>query len=67
MKIYKVVPLGQNDEKGEQLENQEFREKNYCWWWEGWVVTNWDKMKKILGFSVGSEWWEGWEVVKSRI
>ena len=32
MKIYKVVPLGQNDEKGEQLENQEFREKNYCWW-----------------------------------
>ena len=27
MKIYKVVPLGQNDEKGEQLENQEFREK----------------------------------------
>ena len=33
MKIFKVVPLGQNDEKGEQLENQEFRErKNYCWW-----------------------------------
>ena len=25
MKIYKVVWLGQNDEKGEQLENQEFR------------------------------------------
>ena len=27
MKIYKVVPLGKNDEKGEQLENQEFRKK----------------------------------------
>ena len=27
MKIYKVVPLGQNDEKGEQLENKEFRKK----------------------------------------
>ena len=27
MKIFKVVPLGQNDEKGEQLENQEFRQK----------------------------------------
>ena len=25
MKIFKVVPLGQNDEMGEQLENQEFR------------------------------------------
>ena len=24
MKIYKVVPLGQNQVKGEQLENQEF-------------------------------------------
>ena len=32
MKIYKVVPLGQNDEKGEQLENQEFKENNHCWW-----------------------------------
>ena len=32
MKIYKVVPLGQNDEKGEQLENKKFREKNYCCW-----------------------------------
>ena len=25
MKIYKVVLLSQNDEKGEQLENQDFR------------------------------------------
>jgi len=25
MKIYKVLPLGQNDEKGEQSENKEFR------------------------------------------
>ena len=25
MKIYKVLPLGQNDEKGEQLENEEVR------------------------------------------
>ena len=27
MKIYKVMPLGQNDEKGEQSENKEFRKK----------------------------------------
>ena len=29
MKIFKVVPLGQNDEKGEQLENQDFRKKYF--------------------------------------
>ena len=33
MKIYKVVPLGQNDEKGEQLENKEFRKKMFYLWW----------------------------------
>ena len=27
MKIYKVVPLGQNDEKGEQFENEELEKK----------------------------------------
>ena len=62
------MPLGQNDEKGEQLENKEFRKKMfYLLWWEGWVVRNRGKIKKILSFMVGSEWWEGWEVVKSRI
>ena len=31
MKIQKVVWLGKNDEKGEQLENEEFRKKIFYW------------------------------------
>ena len=55
MKIYKVVPLGQNDEKEEQLKNQEFREKKLLL-----VVRRVSSHKlrqneKILGFLVRSE------------
>ena len=68
MKIYKVVPLGQNDEKGEQLENEKFREKKLLLLLVRRVSSH--KLRqneKILGFLVGSEWWEGWAVVKSKI
>ena len=29
MKLYKVARLGQNNEKGQKLENQEFRRKSF--------------------------------------
>ena len=29
MKLYKVLQHGQNNEKGEKLENQEFRRKSF--------------------------------------
>ena len=40
MKMYKVVWLGQNDEKGEQLENKELKKNILSLVVRGWVDTN---------------------------
>ena len=32
MNKYQVLQLGQNDEKGEKFENEEFRKKYIIWW-----------------------------------
>ena len=53
IKIYKVLQLGQYDEKGEQFENQEF--------WKNVLLL------VVRSFVAGPAWWGGGEVKKQNL
>ena len=59
MKIYKVLLLGQNDEKGEQSENKEFRKKCFIHGGEIDVQLKLKLDEQITSFAAWSELQEG--------